>query len=412
MIFIIIILLLILGVLIFIIFNTQSKYSISISDKDTIISSLKIENENLKLQNKEYAIKLEFANEKILEINEEKNSISEELKLNFKEIANNIIKEKEQSFNIASESILKPLREDIQNFKAKIESSSIEDGKDRARLITQIDLLLQHSAKISDETNNLANALRSDSKMQGDWGEMILQNILESSGLRLNEEYFLQETIGSLNGKSFDEDDSNWKNLRPDAIIKYPNNKYIIVDSKVSIRAFVDYNSTNDKNEKDVYLKNHIEAIKNHYKSLSEKNYSLYFDSSPDFVFMFIPNDAAYSLAISNDRNLWYDAYKKKVVIINASNLITALLMIKDVWSREKQINNVNEIIKRATALYDKYAVFVEKFNVVGAKMNDAISNYDSAKKTLVDGKGSLYMQIEELKKLGALNVKKNIDIK
>lgn len=352
---------------------------------------------------------LDIANSEIEKNKNDQNLITEQVKLSFRDIATSIIEEKNKSLRHESESILSPLREQIEQFKKKIEDVYIQEGKERHSLQNQISLLLEQSNKISDEANSLTKALKGNSKMQGDWGEMILENILETSGLEEGVAFLSQPTLKDLGGNYEGNDNDSWERLRPDVVIKYPNGKYIIVDSKVSMTAYSNMIEHEGEDIEKKYLSEHIQSIRLHIKELASKNYEKYIKSSPDFVMMFIPNDNAYNVALKECPSLWNEAYKDKVVLINASNLIAAVMMFKDMWNRDTQIKNVEKIVERASSLYDKFALYIDTFDRVGQKIDDAKSYYDDAKKQLTSGRGNFLKQLNDLKNMGGLITKKQI---
>ncbi len=253
---------------------------------------------------------------------------------------------------------------------------------------------------MSNETKALTLALKGDSKIQGDWGEMILENILEGSGLTKNVEYFTQETLRDENGEIIKSEDSN-KALRPDVIVRYPNNGSIIIDSKVSLTAYSKYIAAETENDKKLYAKEHLNSVRKHIQELSQKNYAQYVSTSPDFVLLFIPNEPAYTLVLKESASLWEEAYKKRIILINGTNLIAVLRMAQDMWQRDRQIKNVEEIVKKAGGLYDKFCSYSESLLDAEKKLIAATNSLDKAKKQLMTGKGNLISGLENLKEMG-----------
>lgn len=320
----------------------------------------------------------------------------------FENIANRILDEKTEKFTKVNQEslgqILKPLSENIDTFRKKVEETYNRDSNERFSLGKELEKLVQLNNRISEEANNLTNALKGNSKVQGDWGQMILENILEKSGLQKDREYFTQEYLKDNDGNYLKNEDGS--RMQPDVIIAYPDNRKVIVDSKVSLTAYARYVAATDSEEQKKNIAEHLRSIRRHIDDLSRKNYQ---DFAPtlDFVMLFVPNEPAYLLALQHDSELWHFAYNKRILLISPTNLIAALKLLADLWKREYQNRNAQEIAKRGAALYDKLVNFVASLEDVGTGLDKAKKNFDTAWSQLVNGQGNLIGQAEKLRELG-----------
>lgn len=377
--------------------------------------SLKVELDQVKIKFNESNEKLATttANNKALQdkLDTQKNEIEtlgEKFNLEFENIAGKILKANTESFSETNKEKLKdlldPLGENLKEFKKKVEDVYDKEAKERFSLGEKVKELAEKSDKISQDAINLTNALKGEAKTQGNWGEMILESILEKSGLRKDEEYFMEHQLRDENGKPL-KSDSEGKKMRPDAVIKYPDNRNVIIDSKVSLNAFTRYLTATEVDDQQRELNAHVTAIKNHIITLSTKGYDDY-DKALDFVMMFIPSEPAYITAMQGDANLWNYAYDKRILLMNPTNLITSLKLIVDLWKREYQNQNAIAIADRGAKLYDKFVGFVDNLEKVGKHIGSAQTSYDDAYKQLTKGNDNLVLQATKLKELGIKNKK------
>ncbi|KKU50426.1 MAG: hypothetical protein UX71_C0001G0081 [Parcubacteria group bacterium GW2011_GWA1_47_10] len=292
---------------------------------------------------------------------------------------------------------LNPLKDKITEFQNKAETIHRENLKETTILKEQIGLFSKLNEQMSKDATNLTKALKGETKTQGGWGEMILESVLEKSGLIKNIHFRTQESMTSEGGRR----------LQPDVIINLPENKHIVIDSKVSLVAYDKFWATENESEKVVLLKEHINSVRNHVKELSKKNYqSLYQINAPDFVLMFIPIEPAYLLALNNDLELWAFAYEYNVIILGPTNLIPTLRLINNLWKTQSQNVNALEIARQSGELYDKFVGFITDLVDIGKKIDSAKENYEEAIKKISTGKGNLLNRVENIKKLGAKSTK------
>jgi|LSQX01.1.fsa_nt_gb DNA recombination protein RmuC len=349
---------------------------------------------SLSANNEALAEKLENQKKEIEEIGKKFNS-------DFELIANKILEEKTEKFTSTNksnlEALLKPLGENLDSFKKKVDEVYDKEAKERFSLGEKVKELVGLNEKLSKEANDLTRALKADPKAQGGWGEMILESILEQSGLTKDREYFLENYLKDDNGNYLIGEDG--KKMRPDAIIQYPDQRKVIIDSKVSLIAYTNFLSAADTDFQNRYIKQHVQDIKNHIVGLSKRGYEN-FDKSLDFVMMFIPNEPAYMLAVREEPNLWSFAYEKRIILISPTNLIAALKLISNLWDRDHQSKNAQAIVERGEKLYNKFVGFAENFKKVGDGIGKAQVAYEDATKQLATGNDNLIRQAEKLKAL------------
>lgn len=328
----------------------------------------------------------------------------------FENIANRILDTKTEKFTELNKTnlnfILEPLGKNLSEFKTKVEEVYDKESKERFSLGEKVKELAELNKLISEEANNLTKALKGEAKTQGRWGEMILESILEKSGLEKGREYFMEHELRDTNGNPL-KSDSEGKKMRPDAVIKYPDNRSVIIDSKVSLNAFTRFVESTDAEAQQQELDEHVKAIRSHIVALSAKGYDDY-QQALDFVMMFIPSEAAYMAALKADAGLWNFAYDKRILLISPTNLITSLKLIVDLWKREYQNQNALEIAERGAKLYDKFVGFVSNLKDVGKHLESAQGKYAEAYKQLATGNDNLVLQSEKLKNLG-LKTKKDL---
>lgn len=335
--------------------------------------------------------------EKLQDQKKEIESMHEKLQIQFKNLANDILDEKTKKFTDQNKTnlndILSPLKEKIKEFEKKVEQTNKESIERNSALKEQITGLKELNQQITKEAENLTKALKGESKSQGNWGEFILESILEKSGLVKGDQYEVQVSMTNEDGRR----------LQPDVIIKLPEQKNIIIDSKVSLTAYEKYVNAETDLERESETKNHLLSIRTHIKGLSEKNYqTIYEIGSLDFVLLFMPIEPAFGLAVQHDLELFNDAYEKNIVIVSPSTLIATLRTIASIWRQENQNRNALEIARQGGQLYDKFVSFTDDLVKVGENLNTTKKNYDQAMNKLSTGKGNLVNRTDKLKELGA----------
>ncbi|OWP75470.1 DNA recombination protein RmuC [Flavobacterium oreochromis] len=363
-----------------------------------------IEKEAIRTEKEVLAIQLskkEVDFDNLLDRNKEQKQEVEQLQekftKEFENLANKILEEKSNKFAEQNKenlkTILSPLQDKIQLFEKKVEDTHKESIDYHAALRQQIIGLREMNAQMSKETLNLTKALKGDSKMQGNWGELVLERVLEKSGLEKGREYEVQQSFTNDEGQR----------LQPDVVINLPDGKKMIVDSKVTLTAYERYVNEEDDHLKEQYLKEHVTSLKRHVDQLGEKNYhDLYKIESPDFVLLFVPIEPAFALALQEDTTLYNKAFERNIVIVTPSTLLATLRTIDSMWTNQKQQENAYEIARQAGALYDKFEGFVQDLIKIGKRMDEAKNEYSGAMNKLIEGKGNLITSVEKLKKMGA----------
>ena len=427
-------------VVFFVVYNSSRKgWQQSLAARESEAADLKVRNGVLDAQVKsctarlaEVQAQLDFSNREREKLNREKGDLQarnqmlsenmevqkqevqrvrQEMNNEFKVLANEILQEKSKSFSEMNHErlaeILNPLKERLEGFKKTVEETYNNEARERFSLKEQIKELVERSESIGAEAKQLTHAVRGDSKIQGDWGEMILESILEKSGLEKDREYFVQETLRDEEGHTIQGSDG--RKMRPDVIIRYPGgeNHQMVIDSKVSLTAYVNYVNAEDADEARLALKQHLVSVRKHIDELAGKSYQDYVGKG-DHVMMFIPNEAAYLAAMQADHALWQYAYEKKVLLLSPTNLIAALKLVADLWQRDKQTRNAIDIAEEGGKLYDKFAGFVDDMEKIGKSLNTTAMAYTDAMKKLKTGNGNLIGRVEKLKVMG-VKAKKNL---
>ncbi len=359
------------------------------------------QNEILRINNELSSSKSDLKNneEKLIEQKAELTNLREQFTKEFENLANRIFEEKSKKFTDQNKTnldeLLKPLGEKIKDFEKKVNDVYVSEGKERASLKEQLTMLHQLNQQMSTEAQNLTKALKGESnnKFQGNWGEIILENILEKSGLVKDREYLVQMSLTTEDGKRF----------QPDIVVNLPDGKHLVIDSKVSLNAYERFSSAESDDERQTALKEHLISVKKHIKDLSDKNYqTLYQLKTLDFVLLFIPIEPAFALSVQGDAQLFNDAFDKNIVIVSPSTMLATLRTVASIWRQENQNKNAIEIARQGGALYDKFSGFVEDLIALGNKMRDSQKTYEAAMNKLSTGSGNLVKRTEELKKLGA----------
>lgn len=322
---------------------------------------------------------------------------NEMLMLRFEKAAGEIFESKSRQFKDTNKEsldvVLKPLKDNISDFKRRVEEIYSQENLNRGALKAELNNLMELNRRITEETSNLTTALRGNSKIQGDWGEMILDTILESSSLRKGIHYTTQSNIKDVEGN----------NMRPDVILSLPDDKKVVIDSKVSLTAYVNYCACEDEESRRKAMDEHLRSVRNHVNELGKKSYQDNVLGSPDFVIMFVPTEPAFLAAVQSEPEIWNDAYRRKVIISSPTNLFGMLKIVDDLWKRDDLGRNANRIAKEGAMMYDKFVGFVNTLEAVGKNLDTMQGNYDKAMKQLNTGTGNL---VSRAKRLSDLNIK------
>ncbi|MCF7561388.1 DNA recombination protein RmuC [Sabulilitoribacter multivorans] len=362
------------------------------SEREHIRSEKELLNSELARKNTEY----DNLQEQYLKRDKELEERQEQLRKDFELLANKILEEKSNKFTEQNKenikNILNPLQEKIKTFEEKVDLTQKESISMHSALKEQLLGLKDLNQQMTKEATNLTRALKGDSKMQGNWGELVLERVLEKSGLEKDREYFVQQSFTLENGSR----------VLPDVVLHLPDGKKMIIDSKVSLTDYERLVNADDE-DKDRFLKAHVNSIRKHVDQLSDKNYQdLYDIESPDFVLMFIPIEPAFAVVVNEDNSIYNKAFEKNIVIVTPSTLLATLRTIDSMWNNEKQQQNAIEIARQAGALYDKFEGLVSDLTGVGKKIDAAKTDYSAAMNKLVEGRGNLITSVEKLKKMGA----------
>ena len=386
------------GLLIYVL-TLRSRFSSTeqaLAEQTTLVTSLRAERD-MALQN---AIRLEAAldseRKQGLGRIESLNEAKEALTIQFKNLANDILDDKTRRFTeqnaLSLDALLKPLQTKLTEFKEQVSTSYANESRERFALKSEIERLSALNVKMSDETRSLTQALKGDSKVQGNWGELVLESILESSGLRKGEEYLVQDSHTQVDGSR----------LQPDIVVRLPEGRHLVVDSKVSITAYARHAESADADTAQIELNAHIQSLRQHIQGLSSKNYSsLYGVGSVDFVLMFIPIEPAFLLALKSAPNLYQEALAKNIVLVCPSTLMATLRTVAHLWRQDHQNKNALEIARQCGALYDKFVGFIDDMEKLGQRIDQAQTSYHDAFNKLKTGKGNLIRTAERVRELG-----------
>lgn len=353
-------------------------------------------------------------NERIEAQKEQFKAALDQMRHEFRNMANEALQKNTEQFNRHSqerlEAVLQPFDKDLRLFREKVENYYSEESRQRFSLQENIKSLVEANRRISDEAVNLTRAIAgtNNNKFQGDWGETILEQILENSGLIEGEQWEHQVTLRDEKGSAALNEETN-RSMKPDVIVHFPGKRDIIIDSKVSLKAYMEYLAAEDETVRAVHLKEHVASVRRHIDELAAKHYNKYNKNSLDYVMLFIPNEPSYFVAMEADNALWNYAYKKGIVLISPSNLISTLFVVNSLWTRERQQRDVQRIVDTANAIYDKFVNFVDNFGKIETALEKAQEAYGEAFKQLKTGKGNISKRLGELKEMGLLTTTKQL---
>ena len=358
------------------------------------------ENRQIDLLNQQHARQMEALTAKYEKQNE---ALRKEMMLQFNVLASDVLRKNSESLKAANseqiDALLRPLKENIESFRTMVNDGYVKENSSRKLLELQIERLVKLNETIGEEARNLTSALKGNTKVQGDWGEMILEKLLENAGLERGINFETQLTRDG-SGKVLKNDEG--KLLRPDVLIKLPDNHSVIVDSKVSLTAFVDYCNAEDEKVRIVAGKKHLQSVYSHIDELHSKMYQNNLKGASDYVMMFIPNESAYIVAVQLDINLWKYAYDRGVIIVSPTHLFSVMSIVSQLWRQDNQNKNAMLIADRGGKLYDKLVLFLDSFEKVGKSIDDAMTSYHKSFNQLRTGKGNVLRQAEDMKNLGA----------
>ncbi|HPR59402.1 MAG TPA: DNA recombination protein RmuC [Prolixibacteraceae bacterium] len=379
--------------------NEQLKLQLQKTDNELVAQQL--EKQRLREQIAQLLSENRFAAEKLQEQNKAFEQLQQQAVSTFENLANKILKKNTEDLTELNQKriteLIHPLREKIQQFEKKVEETYEKGLRDQTDLKVELKKLYELNNRISNEANNLTRALKGDVKKQGNWGEMVLERILERSGLTEGQEFEREKVITNAEGKT----------IRPDVLVNLPDKKHIIIDSKVSLLAYERFVNSDDPDERKRWIKDHIVSLKSHVKELNVKHYSSSPQiNTPDFVLLFIPIESSFSVAVEEDQQLFNYAWENKVVIVSPSTLLATLRTIASIWQQENQTRNAIEIARQSGALYDKFVGFIADIEKIGKGIESLNKTYDDAGKKLYTGTGNLVRRVEKLKELGASTTK------